>query len=96
MGYVTVRELDEKTAYIGYGGVFPAFQRSYGAVGVYRLGMSYVGERYERASTLIQNTNIPMLKLAMKFGWLIKGMRVFENDIFLEHQIEFGGKKCGN
>jgi hypothetical protein len=91
VGYITAREVDQETVYLAYGGAFPGSIETVNAVWGYKLGFDYVAKNYKRATTLIENTNRPMLKLAMKFGWLIKGIRVFKDSVLLEHQIEFGG-----
>lgn len=90
-GYITVREIDAESAYVSYGGSFPGTKGTTKAVSGYRELFDYLASKYDRATTLIENTNRPMLKMAMQFGWLIKGIRYFKGSILLEHQIEFGG-----
>lgn len=44
---------------------------------------------YRRIAFLVENTNEAMLKLAMRCGFLIVGLRTFKGLILLEHVKEF-------
>jgi len=88
LAYCTVREVDKATAYMQYGGAFPSLAK-YKVLSAYLLMMKHLAGNYIRGTTLIENTNLGMLKMAMKAGWLIKGLRVFDQSILLEHQINF-------
>lgn len=88
IGYVTCRAFDSETIYMGFGGAFK--QKSADAVIGYFEILKYLKERYKRATTLIENNNQAMLKLAMKAGFLICGIKNFKGSILLEHLLEWG------
>lgn len=85
LGYITCRELDSESLYIQYGGAFPTSEKSVLAWRCYEKFHRAIKEmRFKRVTTYIQNINIPMLKLAMKMGYRIIGVRFFNNEIFCE------------
>ncbi len=86
LGYVTCREIDEKTLYWQFGGAFPGTKNSFRG---YQTLIEYCSTRYKRLTTLIENTNMAMLKMAMKVGYRIVGIRFFNGTILLEHIMEF-------
>lgn len=86
LGYMTCREFDSETIYISYGG---SFGKSFKVLEGYKAFLSYLKETYKRATTLIENNNIPMLKMAMSQGFLITGIKNFKNQIYLELSQEF-------
>lgn len=87
--YMTCREADEETVYINYGGSFPSAKGTPLSYQCFELEMAYLQEKYKRATMLIENTNQPMLKFAMKQGLVITGIRNFKGSILLEHTIEW-------
>lgn len=88
--YATIRELDSKTAYMQYGGAFPLTQKSIKAFNCYLLTVKFLEEKgYARITTLIENTNTSMIKFALKLGFLIIGIRTFENKIYCEFLKKF-------
>lgn len=89
LGYVTCREVDSETVYWQYGGSFHDVRASIHNFKAYCLMLDYCAERYKRMSTLIENTNRPMLKMAAKAGLLIVGVRNFKGKVLLEHGIEW-------
>lgn len=92
--YMTVREVDSESAYMNYGGAFPSAKDSHKAYQSYQMMLDFLKSRYRRASTLIENTNLVMLKFAMKQGLLVTGIRYFKDSILLELSIEWG-EPCG-
>jgi hypothetical protein len=93
LAYMTCKELDSETIYLQYGGSFPETQGTANSFRAYNQMLFRLKELgYKRAGTYIENTNKPMLKFAMKAGWLITGLRNFENTLLLEHTIKFGDK----
>lgn len=88
-GYCTVRELDSESVYWQYGGAFPTSEKSLRAVAAYKAFVNYTKERYSRVTTLVENTNVAYLKLAMHFGFRIIGCRLFHGQIFVELLLEF-------
>lgn len=90
LGYITCKEFDSESIYIGFGGIFPDIQKTTKAFSVYCKGLEYLKDHYLRATTLIENTNIPMIKMALKAGLKITGIKNFENTILLEFSISWG------
>jgi hypothetical protein len=87
--YGTFREIDSETVYMQYGGSFPETLNTVKSFQAYCLVLNYLKERYKRATTLIENTNLVMMKFAMKQGLRIIGVRNFKGSILLEHYIEW-------
>jgi len=84
-GYVTVRELDSESVYWQYGGAFKSCEKSVKVLKHYQGYINFCKEAgYKRISTYIQNTNLPMLKMAMHCGFRIIGVRLFQNEVFCE------------
>lgn len=86
LGYMTCRQFDMETIYISYGG---AFEKSFKVLEGYKAMLNSLKESYKRATTLVENNNIPMLKMAMSQGFLITGIKNFKNQIYLELSQEF-------
>lgn len=89
IGYLTVREIDESTAYWQFGGAFDGIRGTVRTFSLYKLFVDYAKTHYKRVTTLIENNNTAMLKMAMKVGFRIIGIRTFKNDVLLEHLLEF-------
>lgn len=84
--YVLCRDYGNDTVYMQYGGSFP------NTVGVENKSLetfdaiqSYIFSKFQRVTFLVDNSNFPMLKFAMKAGFKIIGIRNYGNKIFLEH-----------
>lgn len=88
-GYVTCREYDSETVYWQFGGAFPGTVGTSLSFKGYQAFVDYCKPKYKRVTTLIENTNCVMLKMAMKVGFRIVGVRVFAGSILLEHLLEF-------
>ncbi len=87
IAFCTCRELDDESVYMQYGGAFkPGSPSSFIS---YSMFIGTLKENYNRVTTLIQNTNIVMLKFAMKVGFRIIGIRNFNNEIFCELLLDF-------
>lgn len=89
MAYVTCRELDSKSLYWQFGGAFPGTRGTLKTYRVFQAFLDWVAPRYERVGMLIENSNLPMLKMAMKIGYRVVGIRHFHGTILLEHLLEF-------
>lgn len=88
VGYITCKEFDAHTIYWQHGGAFP------GTIGIpvyksYQACIVWAKNKYKRIFTLIENTNKRMLKMAMKVGFDIIGVKNIGGSIMLEHLIEF-------
>lgn len=88
--YATCIEMDKDSVYMQHGGAFPNVARGVYTVKGYLMTLSLLKETYRRASTRIQNINIPMLKLALAAGFLVNGVDNFDGEIFLHLRNEFG------
>lgn len=88
MTFMTAREFDAESIYMQYGGSFPTALGTLRSYKSYDMIVSDFLSKYKRVTTLVENTNTPMLKFAMKRGLRIIGMRTFKGTIFLEHLIE--------
>lgn len=85
LGYGTYREIDSESVYMQYGGCFPNTQNTVKAWDVYVAAIDTLESKgFKRATTLIENTNIPMLKFAFKKDFRIIGVRLFEGKIYCE------------
>lgn len=89
MGYVTCRDHDEKTVYWAHGGSFPGTRNTIMTWQGYQAFVEWCKLKgYERITTLIENDNCAMLKMAMKVGFRIRGIRCYQDSILLEHVKE--------
>lgn len=91
LSYVTVRELDSETVYWQYGGAFPSSAGTLKVMKSYRLLIEFTKRGYKRISTLVQNTNISYLKMALSCGFVPMGVRFVKGEIYVELLNEFGG-----
>ena len=88
--FVTIREVDSESIYWQYGGAFPSIRGTTEVLKHYKSFFNWCADSgYKRASTLIENTNVPMLKLAMHCGYRIIGIRMFGGLILCELKVEF-------
>lgn len=88
--FVTIREIDAESLYWQYGGAFPPIAGTTKVLPHYKSFFSWCKEAgYKRATTLIENTNIAMLKMAMHCGYRIIGIRNFEGSILCELLVNF-------
>lgn len=85
LGFSTCRALDKSHIYMQYGG---SLQKSFKNLSSYLLLVNTLKKEYSTITTYIENTNTSMLKIAMKAGFRIIGLRSFKNKIYLEHCIE--------
>lgn len=89
--YMTCRELDGESIYWQFGASLGEYRHSLTAWKAFGGFVRYAKEYYKRASMLIENDNIAMLKMAWKSGFRCTGIRYFKDNILLEHSLEFGG-----
>lgn len=89
LGYITCREMDHETLYWQFGGAFPGTKDTVKSWRAYEAFGKWCGDKYKRVTTLIENDNTVMLKMAMKLGYRIIGVRNFQGSILLEHLLEF-------
>lgn len=89
MGYVTCKEYDSHSVYIGYGGAMPYQRGKFNSMQGYKMILDYLKSKYSRVNTLIENTNIVMLKMAFACGFIVTGLRYFNGSVLLENSIEW-------
>lgn len=90
ISYVTCRENDRDTVYMQYGGSFPGARGTPKSLHAFLAIVRWFKESgYKRVWCLVENTNKAMLKLAMRAGFLITGIRVYKGNVLLEHGLEF-------
>lgn len=89
LAYTTCREFDANTVYMQFGGAFPSVRGTLKSFQCYMKMLEALKSHYKRATTLIENNNIPMLKFAMKAGFLITGVRYFKGSVLLEHLLDW-------
>jgi len=85
IAYVTCKELDAKTVYWQYGGMFKDYRGKGEAILAIKALMEWCHDKYDYIGCRVENTNLPMLKTAMNAGFLIVGIRMFNQGVFLEH-----------
>jgi hypothetical protein len=89
VGYITAREVDAETVYWQFGGMFPKYRDGVNTMKAYKLCIDLAALRYKRISTLIENTNTAMLRIAMHQGFRIIGVRAVGGSVLVEHLLEF-------
>lgn len=89
LGYVTCRETNAESVYWQFGGSFPGTKDTAITFRGYQVFIDWTKARYKRISTLIRNDNTVMLKMAMKVGFRIVGIKTFQDSILLDHVLEF-------
>lgn len=92
LGYTTVRELDNESVYWQFGGVFDNISKGPLVYKVYLALIEYMRKNYKRITTLVENTNVSYLKLSMKAGFRIVGVRMYKGAILVELLLDFEEK----
>ena len=85
--YATIKEIDALSGYLQRGGAFPSVKGTAASYRAFELILQFLKQRYPYLSMRVQNTNTPMLKFAMKAGFVIDGISYFKEKIFLEHTL---------
>lgn len=88
MGYITCRELDADTLYWQFGGTFPGTKGTLASWQVLKTFIEFCRSRYKRITVAIENTNLVMLRMAMKAGFIINGLRYYAGSLLVEHVLE--------
>lgn len=84
IGYFNCKEMDAETLYIQTGGALPEAKGTVNVVPGCIAGVDWMLERYKRVTGRIENTNRPMLKIALMMGFLVCGTWNFNGKIYLE------------
>lgn len=89
LAYATCRELDSESLYFQYGGSFPGTKGTVLSLSCMRALLEWAqANGYRRVAFLVENTNLPMLKMGMRVGAFIRGVRVFQHSVLLEHVVD--------
>jgi len=89
LNYCTVRELDKESCYWQYGGAFPSSKGTVQSYLSYKRNAEWcLANGYKRVTTYIENTNLPMIKIALKVGFKIIGTRMFKGSVLVEFLLE--------
>ncbi len=93
VGYVTMLELDAATLYWQHGGSFPKYRGSIQTFRAYEEVRKWCeAEGYAQATTFILNENVAMLKMAMRLGFRIIGVKIFKGQVFCHLELKLGGE----
>lgn len=90
-GFMTIKEMDCSTAYLQHGGAFPEHINSIHVFPQYMACIAELCRNYEHLWTRIENTNISMLKMAMKAGFRITGTFFHTPKLYLELLMDCRG-----
>lgn len=86
--YSTIRELDADSCYMKHGGAFPSSKGTINSFLSYEKMIDFLKNKYKNINTLIENKNTPMIKFAMKVGFLVTGVRNFKGCVLVEFSCE--------
>lgn len=89
VGYVTVRELDDENVYWQFGGLLTRFRRGLLGVQCFEMALEWQKARSKRVVMYTENTNLPMLKMALAYGFRIIGTRTFKQFLMVDLMREF-------
>lgn len=89
VSYMTCREFDSESIYWQFGGTVDKYRDTILSFKAYTAFTEWHKQNYKRCMTYIENDNCVMLKMAMKVGFRICGVRNFKGSILLEHLLEF-------
>jgi hypothetical protein len=89
MGYGTFQERDADSLYWQYGGAFLGTKSSSMTFPGYLVMLKWCKEHYKRVTTLVENTNLVMLKFALSAGLMIIGVRMYNGKVLVELGKEF-------
>ena len=85
LGFVTVRELDHESIYWQYGGALEDCRNTTKILKAYRAMLEHCFETGTmNIQTLVENTNLPMLKLALKVGFLVIGTKTLHGKTYCD------------
>lgn len=72
--YCTCILFDSMSVYMQHGGALPDWRGTTNIAKGYFLLIEWLEQRYSRITTKIENTNVPMFKLALSAGFIPNGM----------------------
>lgn len=87
-GFITVRELGVKRAHLLFGGVIPSFRGTLNTVLTYSTILDNLAKCYDTCTTCIENTNNDMLRISLKLGYKIIGIKTIDGCSFVELEMD--------
>ena len=90
IGYITCRETDSESLYIGFGGVFPNQRKSKKSKDGMFFLLDYLRQDYKRANMLVENSNVFMIKKALNHGFRVVGIANYMGNVYLDLRLEWG------
>lgn len=88
VGYITCRELSARDLYWQFGGAFPPIEKTIWVCRCYEKAIQWCQGKYESVSAYVENTNGVMLKMALKWGFKIVGVKHVFSKTYVELQME--------
>lgn len=88
-GFASCQERDADSVHIQYGGIALPFQHKKIASKTMHLLLHKLAEQYKRVTMLVENTNVPMLRLALSHGIYPIGIRTYKGSVLVEMGKEF-------
>lgn len=89
LAYATIIEHDKESVYMQHGGAFTEAKGTAAVARAYYMMINWLKERYRNAFTQVLNLNVPMLKLAMSAGFIITGVNVYADGMWLQLLNDF-------
>lgn len=89
IGYLTAREMNAEDLCWEYGGCFPEYANTPAVYHAYMFFARYCQTRYKRLFQVVENTNHRYLKLSLKLGFNIVGVRHVKGVTLVEMLLEF-------
>ena len=86
--YATIKQHDAITAYMSRGGAFPSVKGTTSSYKAFELILEFLFKNNSTVTMRVENKNTPMLKFAMKAGFIIDGITYHNMKIYLEHILE--------
>lgn len=86
-GYMTIKEMDSKTAYIQHGGALPEHKGTVHVLKRFMQFTKYLTSQYDYVWMRVDTKNFPMLKIAMRTGFEIVGTYFHAPKLFLELKL---------
>jgi hypothetical protein len=88
MGFITCLEHTKTQVYWQYGGSFPGTKGTINTYRIYTAAKDLCAKEYQTITTLIENDNLPMLKMALKVGFKIVGVKHIFSKTYVELLID--------
>lgn len=87
-GFVSCIEFDSETLYWQFGGAIKAYQGTLDVLHGYKAAVDWSLDHYKMIMVRVDNDNIKILHLLMKFGFRVVGTFVSKSRILLELILE--------